>query len=357
MAAPPPVRQSDLAQLTEPLCCDASAQSQFFNRMFSHAGVETRGTVLVRENDPGLLAIREFYRPREHANDRGPTTAQRMALYERHAPELAETAARAALADAGCAVGTITHVIPVTCTGFFSPGLDVELIRRLDLSPMVARVQVGFMGCHGAFNALAAARAIVQAAPQAVVLVCCVELCSLHLAYGSDPQRIVANALFADGAAAAVIGAAGAAEAFSGKPRIHASATMLIPQSADAMTWRIGDHGFEMTLSPKIPELVRHHLPQWLEPWLAGHGTSTGLIDHLAIHPGGPKVVSAVAQALGAAESMTAASREVLRQHGNVSSATILLILQRLIAADARGSCLALGFGPGLTAEAMLIEV
>lgn len=356
-ATPDHLAQDVSAQFAHPRCCDTEQQRQFLQRVYGHCGVEFRGSVLIDAADPANQRCNEFYRDRQSSEDRGPTTGARMELYAQFAPVLAESAAKAALASAEVAPEAVTHLLPVTCTGFFSPGLDVELIRRLGLLPTVHRVQLGFMGCHGAFNAMATARDILAGDPRAVVLICCVELCSLHLAYGFDAQKIVANALFADGAAAAVIGSSQRSTGGHAAPTILSSSTMLIPDSLDAMTWRIGDHGFAMTLSPKVPDLVAQHVPQWLDTWLSGQSTGVADIDLFAIHPGGPKVLSAVARALAKPDEVTAPSREVLRTHGNMSSATILFVLQHLLTSGAEGRCLALGFGPGLTAEGLLLEI
>ncbi len=360
-ATPYHLPQSVSATYTEELCCDTPEQRQFLHRMYEHSGVSSRGCVLASRDDPELKAIREFYRPRRSPDDRGPTTQQRMRLYAQYAPPLAERAARSAIASAALSPLDITHLIPVTCTGFVAPGLDYQLISRLGLSPNVQRAQLGFMGCHGGFNALGIAHQIVKASPDARVLVCCVELCSLHLSYGSDPQRIVANALFADGAAAAVVtGDSSDCDcAHSGDGafdiELVSLASALLPDSADAMTWQVGDHGFEMTLSPKVPQLVKTHLAGWVNEWLGQCDTSLDEITSLAVHPGGPKVLSAVAESLHRPESDLAASRHILREHGNMSSATILFVLDELARAGASGQCLALGFGPGLMAEGMLL--
>ena len=153
----------------------------------------------------------------------------------------------------------------MSCTGFFAPGLDLALIRGLGLPATVECAQVGYMGCHGAMNGLRVARAFGAADPEARVLLCATELCSLHYNYGWDPQKIVANAIFSDGAAA-VVGTGGQ------EPwHVTATGSCLLPESADAMTWTIGDHGFEMTLSRRVPELIARHLRPWLESWLAQH--------------------------------------------------------------------------------------
>lgn len=356
LATPPHLSQEMCAAMAEPLCCDDDQQRQFLRRIYTNCGVRSRGSVLFQQDDPGASSMQAFYRPRTSASDRGPGTADRMERFSHFAPGLALASATGALATSATRPDEITHLIPVTCTGFFSPGLDIHLINSLGLRPEVQRVQVGFMGCHGAFNAMATARHIVLANPRAKVLICCVELCSLHLAYGFHPQRLVANALFADGSASAVIGLDSSGSTPS-TPAIADVSTLLIPSSLDAMTWRIGDHGFEMTLSPTVPALIRTHLPDCVNTLLAAHQLAVTDLQYLALHPGGPKVLTATTDALGVDPSMSAPSRQVLAEHGNMSSATILFVLQQLLQSGARGHCLALGFGPGLTAEAMLLEL
>ncbi len=346
------VLQSTAARLTEPLCCDTEQQRQFLQRIFTGSGIHTRSSVLLAEDDPEFSHVQAFYRPRAGPNDFGPTTSQRMALYAQHAPPLVLTAARRALDASEVVPRAITHLIPVTCTGFFAPGLDSFLIDQMQLRPDIGRMQLGFMGCHGAFNALSMARQITLADPSARVLVCCVELCTLHLAYGFDPQKVVANALFADGAAAAVIGTPAGDTA---PLLLQDASSLLVPNSLDAMTWRIGDHGFAMTLSPRIPDLVRQHVPGWVEAFLERNQLSVSDIAHYAIHPGGPKVLTACADALGLSHDLLVHSRQVLHDYGNMSSATILFVIESLLATGVSGPTLALGFGPGLMAEGLLL--
>jgi predicted naringenin-chalcone synthase len=186
----------------------------------------------------------------------------------------------------------------------------------------------------------------------ACVLVCAVELCSLHYHYGWDPEKMVANALFADGAAALVGAAAGPEDAW----RVAATGSCLFPDSADAMTWTIGDHGFTMTLSSNVPDLIMGHLKPWVEGWLGEQGLKIGDIATWATHPGGPRVLVFVQMALGLPKGVHEASRQILAEHGNMSSPTVLFILDRLRQWKAPRPCVALGFGPGLTAEAMLFR-
>jgi predicted naringenin-chalcone synthase len=248
-------------------------------------------------------------------------------------------------------VREITQLVTVSCTGFNAPGIDIGLIKALDLAPTTERTHVGFMGCHGALNGLRVARALTAAAPEACVLLCAVELCSLHYHHGWDPKHVIANALFADGAAALVgVGSSMHAEAW----RLAASGACLFPDCASAMTWEIGDHGFTMTLSPRVPKLIETNLRPWMETWLGQHQLKIGDVASWAVHPGGPRVVNAVVEGLGLEPSATADSLEVLAHHGNMSSPTVLFILDRLRRRQAPRPCVAMGFGPGLAVEAAL---
>jgi predicted naringenin-chalcone synthase len=288
----------------------------------------------------------------------GPSTGERMQIFAAAAPELAVQSAELALIDSGVAASAITHLVTVTCTGFFAPGVDVTLINRLGLRRDVGRIQVGFMGCHGAINGLRAATAIAQADPKNRVLLCAVELCSLHYSFQWDPTRAVGNAVFADGSASLVIGHGDSAPAAASDGtttlRCASTGSCIIPDSTDAMSWNLGDHGFEMFLSSRVPDLIGKHLRPWFESWLAESGLTIADVGSWAVHPGGPRILSSVEESLGLPREATATSREVLAECGNMSSPTVLFILQRLRAAGAKMPCVALGFGPGLAAEAAL---
>lgn len=346
-ATPPTISQEDAEALAVRLSYRTREQELWAHRIYTHSGVKCKGSVLMGDGDPF------FYQPPQNEHDRGPTTAARMARYAIESPKLGMAAARAALVHADVAPADITHLISVSCTGFFAPGLDIALQTDLGLSPTVHRTHIGFMGCHGAFNALAVARSIAAADPDAVVLICCVELCSLHYAYGWNPEKLVANALFADGAAAAVVSATSHDH---GGWRLAATASRVLPQAHDAMTWNIGDHGFDMTLSMQVPKLIAENLRPWCTEWLADHRLTLSDIASWAVHPGGPKILATVEESLNLPPAALAASREILCDHGNMSSATILFILNRLAATGHNGPCVAIGFGPGLAMEGMLLE-
>jgi predicted naringenin-chalcone synthase len=242
----------------------------------------------------------------------------------------------------------------VSCTGFHAPGVDYELITGLGLRPTTQRTHVGYMGCHGAVNGLRVAAAFTGADPAARVLLCAVELCSLHYFYGWEPSKVIANALFADGAAAAVGSPADAAPADAWA--VTATASRLLPDSAGAMTWTVGDHGFEMTLSKHVPRLIAAHVRPWLIEWLSACGLALADVGSWALHPGGPRILEAVEEGLHLPRDAAAVSRQVFSECGNMSSPTLLFILDRLRAAGAARPCVALAFGPGLMAEAALLR-
>ncbi len=357
-AVPPGVlAQTDAAESSLAFCVANERQARALRILYGRSGVDSRNTVVVEAGKGALEQRVPFYPAAKAPEDRGPTTGERMARYEVDAPPLAEAAARRALEDAATAVDAITHLVTVSCTGFFSPGLDAALIDSLGLSRTVHRTHVGFMGCHGALNGLRVAASQVgetrEGKDHARVLLCAVELCSLHFAYGWNSEMIVANTLFADGAAAVV----GAPVENGETPEwsVQAQGTFLMPKSGDAMSWRIGDHGFRMTLSAEVPQLIRTNLGGWLEGWLREQGLAMGDVASWAVHPGGPCILEAVEDVLALEEGVLEASWEVFRSHGNMSSPTVLFVLERLRTTDAPLPCVALAFGPGMVVEAMLV--
>ena len=358
--------QAESAAMAERLSASNDAQASLLRRLQRRSGVAFRHSVLLADAArplPGPLPDRlPFYA------DANPTTAERMARFAAEAGPLALRACGAALAAAAVEPEAITHLITVCCTGFQAPGFDLDLVQGLPLAAGVARTQVGFMGCHGALNGLRVGHAFGQAVAGSRVLLCALELCSLHQQLGWHPERVVANALFADGAAAAVLAAAeppaakppaagaGRGPVPVGSPwRLLASGSTLLPDSADAMAWTIADHGFEMGLSPRVPALIAARLAPWLDGWLAGQGLDRAAIGCWALHPGGPRLLEAVRDCLDLPAAAIEPSTAVLRECGNMSSATILFILDRLRLAGAPLPCVALAFGPGLCVEAALL--
>lgn len=341
------------AQFAAHSLCVGNSFDRKVKALYRRSGIERRGSVLLEEEPAADVCEHVFYPPAQSESDRGPSTRVRNDRYADEAPMLAHGAAASALHAANLQPDQITHLVTVSCTGFYAPGIDIALIDDLELPPTTQRVQVGFMGCHAAINGFRAASGLVAADPTAKVLMCCVELCSLHMQYGMDADRIVSNALFADGASAAVVGST--AEA-NGLGTLAATGSCLMPNSRDAMTWRIGDHGFEMTLSAQVPDLINEHLVAYLKPWLEKNGESFDSIGGWAIHPGGPRILSAVQSALALPDSELEIPRSVLGSRGNMSSATLLFILDQFAQREIPKPWLLMGFGPGLEIEVALIR-
>lgn len=349
-AVPPnPIDQGRALELAK-MFSHGQIKPRILEALYHKSGIQNRASVVAAD---GTMP---FYLPPENDQDFGPGTSERMRRFEHEAASLASIACERALKDARDAPEKITHLIVATCTGFFAPGLDVALIKRLSLNPGVNRTQIGFMGCHGALNAMQAARAFATERPDARVLVCAVELCTLHMQYGGTADDVVANALFADGAAAIVVGSADSKR--TALCNLSAFGSQLFADSEDAMSWRIGAHGFRMTLSSQVPALIERHLGAWLEGWLARLDTRLEDIAAWVVHPGGPKILDAVQRALALPEEALRCSRAVLSEHGNMSSPTILFILEKMRNAEKITSSptLVLGFGPGLIVEGALLK-
>jgi alpha-pyrone synthase len=310
-----------------------------FQRMAARSAIEARWSVLEPSEPEGSGTSCGFYRQ----EDTFPSTRARMAKYEAEAPRLAD----AVLARLGLEheAGRITHFVLATCTGFVAPGLDRHLIERHGLPRGVERTTIGFMGCQAAINALKAAWHIVRSEPEARVLVICLELCTLHLQATSALEQLLCFLLFADGAAAAIV---------SAEPtglQVEGFRSIVMPEAGEMITWRIGNDGFDMTLSGMVPFALAHALPEWRSEMLGAREVSE--IDLWAVHPGGRTILDAVEHGLALPQGALAESRAVLRENGNMSSPTVMFVLQALMQAARPGRGCALAFGPGLSAEAM----
>jgi len=326
--------------------------ARLIHAAFDQSAIDTRHTVIAEledasDHENGVFveaASRELH---------APSTGTRNQLYRREAPALFAAAAADALERAGVAASEVTHIVTASCTGFFAPGPDFRLVRDLGIRTTAERYHLGFLGCAAAFPALRAATRIADAQPEAVVLVVCAELCSLHIRSSADPEQIVASAVFADGAGAAVVTAT--------TPRVDGAIfevgeffTAITSEGESDMEWTIGDQGFEMKLTAEVPRIVGREIRGVVGTVLGGD-TEPSTVDAWAVHPGGRSVLDRVQGGLDLADDAMDVSRSVLREFGNMSSATVLFILQRILGDDslADGASVAgLCFGPGLTVEA-----
>ena len=322
--------------------------------IYERTGIETRYSA----RDDFLREDGGLFRTQADGTISSPTTGERNAVYAKAARELAVRLARKTLAECPqFAKGEITHVVFASCTGFANPGPDYHIIREVGLNESVERYTVGFMGCYAAFPALRMAAQFCEANPQAVVLVMCLELCSLHLQVSDKPESIVANALFADGAAAAIVSAR---EPAGDRPyyRVEGFHSALVPQSEAHMAWDIGDNGFNMVLSAYVPELIGSNIRGMIGGILEKRGLALGDSDVWAVHPGGRAILDQIEEQLALPGTALEMSRSVLRDYGNMSSPTVMFVLKGFLeeAETERAMTCAIAFGPGLTVETAVLE-
>jgi predicted naringenin-chalcone synthase len=237
-------------------------------------------------------------------------------------------------------------VLVTCCTGLYAPGLDFEIVDHLGLSAGVERTMVGFMGCYAAINALKLARHIVRSVPKAGVLMVNLELCTLHFQESQELEQVLSFLVFADGAAASLITAR--EQGFA----LDSFKAVMVPETRGLITWKIRGLGFDMLLSGQVPAELGRALHEG-ELMAERDG-----IDLWAVHPGGRSILDAVEKGLELPADALAASREVLSCFGNMSSATVMFVLQRMMqqAQPGQRGC-AMSFGPGLTAETMRFHV
>lgn len=309
-------------------------------RVLEQSGIETRHSVLPDFTEPRAAQLFVPDAPL-------PDVQQRMAAYREHALPLALEAARRCISLSADA--QVTHLVVVSCTGMYAPGLDIDLVKALGLSPTVQRTGIQFMGCYAALNGLRVAQALVEAQPQAQVLLLAIELCSLHVQPADQLDALAGNILFSDGAAAALI------TSYPAGLRLLHSASALVPDSETDMAWEIGPMGFHLRLSSYVPKLLGQGLPELInrlkDQWQPGPDVA------YAVHPGGVKILEACQQALDTDAAALAPSYEVLRHYGNMSSPTVLFVLERWwqrLKPDQ--PVWAMAFGPGLTVESTLMQ-
>ncbi len=277
---------------------------------------------------------------------------ERNALYERHALDLLETAARRALDGAGLAPQDIDALVTVSTTGLATPSLDARLMGRLPFRADVARLPVFGLGCCGGVLGLGRAAALARGEAPRRVLLLVVELCALTFRAGDDSKsNVVATALFGDGAAAAVVSTAG-----DPGPRISGWGEHTWPDSLDVMGWHVEDDGLGVLFSRDIPTLVGRDFGAVLDGFLDGQDLRRADLAATACHPGGAKVLAALESVFGLPDGGMAAAREVLRDYGNMSAPTVLFVLRQVLAARPRGPLLASALGPGFTAGFALLE-
>ena len=353
-ASPPyKVTQAKAAEELKRRMAGRPAIARLIDAASQHSGIENR-YVVVPDAEPG--SPEKFYSTGTGAIT--PDTKVRMTEYERWSQVLAKDAVQRLLTETGCVPSTIDRLITVSCTGFYAPGVDYSLMNEFGFSPCTRRTHIGFMGCAAAIvgftSVLEAMRA--AGAGRSKTLLVALELCSLHLQTEPTRDNILANMIFADGCAAALF-----AEQPQHAPRMQLLSTHshLFPDSAEYMGWKIGNTGFEMMLSSELPHIITGKAVPALRETLRRQGAAPETIRHWALHPGGRAILDALQEGLGLNEDKLCASRSVLKNYGNMSSASILFVLKELLASGSVGPgelVCAVAFGPGLTMETALLK-
>ena len=284
-----------------------------------------------------------------------PGLTERMALYKKYATQLSLTAINK-IKNFDSQKKEITHLITVTCTGMFAPGLDIELIRELDLNPTTQRSSVNFMGCNAAVIALKNADAICRSQPNANVLIICTELCTIHFQKRFNDDYILSNLIFGDGAAAVLMSSQPKEDAYHKKVQINGFNSMILHNGYRDMAWQLSETGFIMNLTSYVPGLIKENIL----PMLDAIGLIPSNITYWAIHPGGKKIVDDFAVALNLNKGLLTETYDVLKNFGNMSSPTVLFVLKQILeksyAAKAGDQIFAAAFGPGLSIETMQLQ-
>jgi alkylresorcinol/alkylpyrone synthase len=311
--------------------------------IFRATEIDTRYSVLP---DPGWLAV-------------NPGAEERNNVYMKEAPDLAVKAIQAALDKANLTLDDVDDLIVVSCTGFDTPGLDVLVAEKMNMSPLRRTAIVG-MGCHGLMPGLYRATTAVQARPNTKTLILTLELCTLHLQHDNNIRNILGSALFGDGASAAIVGHDPAADSLAGAaPRIIDSLTYSNYQTQKEMSFHPGDHGYRIHLSTKIPKIIRVQLPDLVAKLLHRNQLQLSDLKHWIVHPGGAKILDYLEDVMELDQHELQHARAILREYGNMSSATLLFVMDRLMQVDKPQPGdfgLMIGFGPGITLELCLVQ-
>lgn len=345
--------QSFLRERMKEYISEEKTTQRIIHHIYSKSGIDKRHTVI---NDFNANGSPRFFFEKDGTLNK-PSTGTRNDLYAEKGKQLfIETARQTISENRSVAKEDITHVITVSCTGFFAPEPGFEIIRALDLPPSTQRFHLGFMGCFAAFPAMKMAKAFCEADPDANVLVVCLELCSIHLQDSEATDNLISASVFGDGAAGMIINRS--LPSGSKGYELKQFSTSIAEESKDDMAWTIGDTGFNMVLSTYVPEIIESNLADAIHPLFEDYNLTAEDIRHWAIHPGGRAILDKIEQSFDLQKAQLSAPRKVLANYGNMSSATILFVLAELLEQTRQttsDSVLAMAFGPGLTIESGLL--
>ncbi|HUR67304.1 MAG TPA: type III polyketide synthase [Chitinophagaceae bacterium] len=318
--------------------------------LYRHCGIETRYSVLP---DYGLPANEWQFFPASENLEPFPSMEERMKIFQLNAAPLSMQAIKDCLKDNP--VGQITHLITVSCTGMSAPGLDLELLELLDLPVTTWRTSVNLMGCYAAIHALKLADTICRADPASQVLLVCTECCTLHFQNVNTEDNITSSLLFGDGAAAVLVSGDKNVEGLFIE-QFYSSVSL---KGKKDMVWEMSSTGFQMTLSGYIPELIGEDFDGFVTDALQKKGLGKKDITHWCIHPGGKRILEAIHNSLGFSNGQFGHSYDILREYGNMSSPTILFVLDRIrktLDQNHSNRIFGAAFGPGLTMETFILS-
>ncbi len=329
------------------------AVSRLIDAASRHSGIDTRYVVVP---DAEVASEERFYPL--HPGVAAPDTKRRMEYYERWAKILSAEAVANLLRETQCNPGSIRRLITVSCTGFFAPGMDYFLMNEFRLPASVRRTHIGFMGCAAALVGFSSVLESLQAAEDeaSTTLLVAIELCSLHLQTEPTRDNILANMIFADGCAAALFSKS---RSYKGRLRLTSTHSHLFSNSAQYMGWKIGNFGFEMSLSSELPRIIAEEAIPTLRSLFEANGIAIGSVRHWALHPGGKAILDALQHGLQLSDDDMVPSRTVLKNYGNMSSASILFVLSELLESrtiQRNETVCAVAFGPGLTMEVAFLK-
>ena len=322
--------------------------------LYRATGIETRCSVL---GDYGKTDDFQFY-PNNKSFEPFPSTKKRLSIFREEAFKLSLKSIDDCLRESFLKPKEINHLIVVSCTGMYAPGLEIDLVKSLDLNHSVKRTCINFMGCYAAFNAMKLADSFCSESENAKVLIVCTELCSLHFQKENTEDNWLANSLFADGSAAILVEAKSKGDINFELKNFHCD---LVLDAENEMAWSIGDVGFEMRLSTYVPEAIQKGIKSLTENLLSKISSTIGDVSFFAIHPGGKRILEVIESELKLSKNDLRHSYEVLRKFGNMSSPTVLFVLKEIFDSiteqDADKKILSFAFGPGLTLESMLLQI
>lgn len=336
------------------LICKTDKQREFLKKIYEGSAIYKRHSVIA---DYGKDPKEFTFYPKNRSLKPEPSTKNRNDLYIKESNRLSVLATRKLLELLPERIrDSISHLITVSCTGFSAPGFDLHIIKQLRLDPSIDRFHLGFMGCYAAFPAMKMAQNICTANPTARVLIVNVELCSLHYQLTFKPEIVVSNAIFADGVTACLV-SSDKDDSDGKRIVLHSFLSRYLQGSEDHMAWKIGEHGFDMTLSYYVPGLINRNISQIMNNLFDKVKLRKEDIDIWAIHPGGKAILEKLQESLGLNKDDLSHSYDVLWEYGNMSSSTIFFVLEKILRSNEKGKIISAAFGPGLTIEAGYMEI